>query len=85
MRRIFPATRYHARTRASHRCKLLGNADALANLPPPSSVAGRSTLRGARRNAQSVVRVPLQSNLGGPYGALAYGFRTALDVPGATP
>ncbi|MFY9631859.1 MAG: Ig-like domain-containing protein [Candidatus Cybelea sp.] len=58
--------------------QLLGNADALSILPSwkgwPSA-----TLKGTRRNAQSVVRVPLQSRLGGRYGALAYGFRTGLD------
>jgi uncharacterized protein YfaS (alpha-2-macroglobulin family) len=40
-------------------------------------------LRGARRNEQSVVPVTLQRRLGGDYGALAYGFRTALDAPNA--
>lgn len=37
-------------------------------------------LRDPRRNAQSVVTVPVQQRLGGSFGALAYGFRTALDA-----
>lgn len=40
-------------------------------------------LRNARRNQQSVVPVALQQRLGGSYGALAYGFRTALDAADA--
>lgn len=37
-------------------------------------------LPGARPNEQSVVPVALQQRLGKAYGALAYGFRTALDA-----
>jgi uncharacterized protein YfaS (alpha-2-macroglobulin family) len=39
----------------------------------------------ARRNEQSVVHVPLQAQLGTPYGALAYGFRTGLDPDDSNP
>ena len=42
-------------------------------------------LGGARRNVQSIVRVPLREQLGGEYGALAYGFRTGLDAPNSSP
>jgi hypothetical protein len=62
--------------------QMLGSGD-------PLTMLGRwqnwpsNTLRDARRNVQSVVRLPLQSHLGGSYGALAYGFRTALDAPGS--
>jgi alpha-2-macroglobulin len=64
--------------------KLFGYADPLTLLPAPSAWAAR-TLPGARRNVQSVVRVPVQGALGGTFGALAYGFRTALDSPQSPP
>jgi len=63
---------------------MLGFADALTWLPAPASWPAQ-TLNGARRNVQSVVRVPLQAQLGGAYGTLAYGFRTPLDAPTASP
>jgi hypothetical protein len=62
--------------------QMLGARDPLAMLPPWQSWPSIS-LAGARRNVQSVVRLPLQSRLGGSYGALAYGFRTALDATGS--
>jgi alpha-2-macroglobulin len=64
--------------------KLLGNPSALDMLPPSNGWPAK-TLAGARRNAQSVVRVPLRAVLGGDYGAMAYGFRTALDSPSSSP
>jgi uncharacterized protein YfaS (alpha-2-macroglobulin family) len=60
----------------------LGSGDTLSVLAPWQTWPS-ITLPGARRNVQSVVRLPLQSRLGGSYGALAYGFRTALDAPGS--
>ncbi len=45
---------------------------------------GAQTLN-ARRNVQSVVQVPLQSQLGGAFGTLAYGFRTGLDSADGSP
>ena len=60
----------------------LGSGDPLSALAPWQTWPS-ITLPGARRNVQSVVRLPLQSRLGGSYGALAYGFRTALDAPGS--
>ena len=63
---------------------MLGARDPLTMLPPWRSWPSIS-LPSARRNVQSVVRLPLQSRLGGSYGALAYGFRTALDAPGSDP
>ncbi len=79
-----PGNAYHAAYASVAPLKLLGLSDPLLTLPPPASWPAR-VLSGARRNVQSVVRVPLQAQLGGPYGALAYGFRTALDAPGSTP
>ncbi|MBV8489797.1 MAG: Ig-like domain-containing protein, partial [Candidatus Eremiobacteraeota bacterium] len=58
--------------------EMLGNDDGSKFLPSPSSWA-RQTLANAKRNAQSVVRVNVQRQLGAPYGALAYGFKTSLD------
>ncbi len=63
---------------------LLGGADPLTLLPDPTTWPSR-TLAGAHRNVQSVVRVPLQQEIGGSHGALAYGFRTSLDTPDSTP
>ncbi|HEV3195980.1 MAG TPA: Ig-like domain-containing protein, partial [Candidatus Cybelea sp.] len=79
-----PGNAYHAAYARVAPLKLLGVSDALLALPPPASWPAR-VLSGARRNVQSAVRVPLQAQLGGRYGALAYGFRTALDAPGSTP
>jgi uncharacterized protein YfaS (alpha-2-macroglobulin family) len=59
--------------------QLLGANGALAVLPSPKTWP-LQTLGAARRNVQSVVRIPLRPQLGGDYGALAYGFRTALDA-----
>ena len=64
--------------------KLLGAYDPWSALPPYKQWPPQ-TLQGAKRNVQSVVRIPLQTKLGGRYGALAYGFRTALDPPDSTP
>ncbi|HKU81740.1 MAG TPA: Ig-like domain-containing protein, partial [Candidatus Tumulicola sp.] len=58
--------------------QMFGYPDPLTILPDSKSWP-QHVLAGARVNAQSVVRVPLQAQLGGPFGALAYGFRTALD------
>jgi alpha-2-macroglobulin len=63
---------------------MLGGADPLKALPDPSNW-GSSTLAGAKRNIQSVVRVPLQAQLGSEYGALAYGFRSELDPKDQSP
>ncbi len=63
---------------------LLGFPTALSLLPAPAAWPARS-LATARTNVQSVVRVPLRAELGGDYGALAYGFRTALDSSSSAP
>ncbi len=63
---------------------LLTSLDALHFLATPPAWPER-TLAGAKRNVQSVVRVPLQAQLGEPYGALAYGFRTDLDPADSSP
>lgn len=63
---------------------LFGYPDPTEFLPDSTSWPQR-TLTGARSNAQSIVRVPLQAQLGGAFGALAYGFRTALDAPDSPP
>ena len=62
----------------------LGTADPLASLPASSSWPFQA-LSGAKRNVQTVVRVPLQAQLGGAFGSLAYGFRTALDAKDQAP
>ncbi len=79
-----PGNRYQAAFGRMAPLKLLGAYDPWSALPPYKQWPVQ-TLQGAKRNVQSVVRVPLQAKLGGPYGALAYGFRTALDPPDSTP
>ena len=64
-----PGDRYQSAFAQATPQTMLGHArDPLASLPAYVEVAGR-TLRGTKRNAQSVVRVPLQAQLGGAYGA----------------
>lgn len=77
-----PANAYRAGYVRVSPLQMLGSPSANALLPPWQSWPSLS-LRGARRNVQSVVRVPIQARLGGAGGALAYGFRTALDAPGS--
>ncbi|HEX3368918.1 MAG TPA: Ig-like domain-containing protein, partial [Candidatus Cybelea sp.] len=79
-----PGNAYSAQYARVKPAQLLGNADSLSVLPAWKSWPS-ATLKGASRNAQSVVRVPLQSQLGGRYGALAYGFRTGLDGGDSSP
>jgi len=64
--------------------QMLGSRDPLSLLPRWQNWPSVA-LRDARRNVQSVVRFPLQSRLGGSYGALAYGFRTSLDASNSDP
>jgi uncharacterized protein YfaS (alpha-2-macroglobulin family) len=79
-----PGNRYQAGYARLTPLQMLGSPSTLSLLPPNSSWPARG-LPGARHNVQSVVRVPIQSQLGGEYGALAYGFRTALDAPNSDP
>ena len=79
-----PGNAYRAAYASAPPVKMLGSPDALSVLPAPAAWPSR-TLAGAKRNAQSVVSVPLAAQLRSPYGALAYGFLTALDSPGSTP
>ena len=79
-----PGNSYQAAYARVRPIDLLGDYDASKSLPPYKQWPSQ-TLRGARRNAQSVVSIPLESVLGGAYGTLAYGFRTALDAPDSTP
>jgi alpha-2-macroglobulin len=79
-----PNDRYQAAYARMAPVQMLGSPDATPLLPPYRDWPSRA-LQGARLNAQSVVQMPLQNELGGPYGALAYGFRTALDAPDVTP
>ncbi|HEX3458447.1 MAG TPA: Ig-like domain-containing protein, partial [Candidatus Baltobacteraceae bacterium] len=79
-----PGNRYQAAYARYPAVKMLDSTDALGALPSPKSWPSR-TLAGARTNQQSVVRVPLAKELAGPFGALAYGFRTALDSPDSSP
>ncbi|MGA9944652.1 MAG: Ig-like domain-containing protein, partial [Candidatus Cybelea sp.] len=79
-----PGNRYQAAFGRMAPLKLLGAYDPWSALPPYKQWP-LQTLQGAKRNVQSVVRIPLQTKLGGRYGALAYGFRTALDPPDSTP
>ena len=62
--------------------QMLGSPSATGLLPQWKSWP-QERLRRARRNVQSVAATALQQRLGGDYGALAYGFRTALDAPDA--
>jgi uncharacterized protein YfaS (alpha-2-macroglobulin family) len=77
-----PKDAYQAAFQPVKPLQMLGYLDPLKVLPGLSAWPAQR-LTGARRNAQSVVRVPLRTKLGGPYGALAYGFRTALDGSGS--
>ena len=77
-----PGSSYREASAALTPQQVLGTRDPLTLLPPWQSWPSIA-LTGARRNVQSVVRLALQSRLGGSYGALAYGFRTALDAPGS--
>ncbi len=79
-----PGDRYQAAYARATPLQLLGDPAALSLLPPSAGWPAR-TLSGAHRNAQSTVSVPIQTSLGSAYGALAYGFRTALDAPGSDP
>ncbi|HEX3670340.1 MAG TPA: alpha-2-macroglobulin family protein [Candidatus Cybelea sp.] len=79
-----PGNRYQAEYARLPASQMLGSASALSALPPYATWPAR-TLPNALRNVQSVVRVPVQSELGSAYGALAYGFRTALDAPNSDP
>ncbi|MBV8152821.1 MAG: Ig-like domain-containing protein, partial [Candidatus Eremiobacteraeota bacterium] len=79
-----PGNRYNAAYARMTPDRLLASTDPLKALPDPASWAAQ-TLTGAKRNVQSVVHVPLQSQLGGPFGTLAYGFRTALDSSDSSP
>ncbi len=63
---------------------VLAGADPLKALPNPATWQSMK-LPGARRNVQSVVRIPLQAQLGAQYGALAYGFLSDLDPPDSSP
>ncbi|MFY9718280.1 MAG: alpha-2-macroglobulin family protein [Candidatus Cybelea sp.] len=79
-----PGSAYRASTARVAALQMLGSPSAVPLLSPwqawPSIPLARPL-----RNVQSVAGVPLQSRLGGPYGALAYGFRTALDAQGSDP
>ncbi|HZY97341.1 MAG TPA: Ig-like domain-containing protein [Candidatus Cybelea sp.] len=79
-----PGAAYQAAYAPIAGLKLLGSPSALSVLPPPKDWPARS-LGGAKRNVQSIVRMPLGAQLHGEYGALAYGFRTALDAPDSSP
>ncbi|HMF27425.1 MAG TPA: Ig-like domain-containing protein, partial [Candidatus Cybelea sp.] len=63
--------------------QLLGTPRALDALSPYRTWPSQRL--NARRNVQSVVSVPIQNRLGSRYGALAYGFRTALDSANSDP
>ncbi len=81
-----PGNAYATQTARVDPTAMLGNPDPLAALPAPAGWPSQ-TLSGARKNVQSVVRVPVRERLGGTAGALAYGFKTALDgnaQPGLT-
>jgi uncharacterized protein YfaS (alpha-2-macroglobulin family) len=81
-----PSDEYQAAFAPVSPTQAVGLSDPLAVLPSPALWATQS-LSNARRNVQSVVRVPLQARLGKPFGTLAYGFRTSLDgnsSPGLT-
>jgi uncharacterized protein YfaS (alpha-2-macroglobulin family) len=79
-----PGNRYQAAFARMTPLQLLGSPGALSVLPPYATWSAQ-TLSNARQNVQSVVRVPLQNELSGQYGALAYGFRTPLDAPNSDP
>jgi hypothetical protein len=79
-----PGNRYQAAYARVSPLRLFNYPDPLTDLPAYAGWPQR-TLAGARRNVQSVVRVPLQAQLGGAFGAIAYGFRTGLDASDASP
>jgi uncharacterized protein YfaS (alpha-2-macroglobulin family) len=79
-----PANRYQVAYAPMTPLQMLNSGSALSALPPYSSWPSK-VLVGARRNAQSVVRVPIQNQLHGAFGALAYGFRTGIDATNNDP
>jgi len=79
-----PGNAYRAAFARLTPLQMLASPSALTLLPPWQSWPS-SPLARARRNAQSVVPIALQARLGATFGALAYGFRTGLDAPGADP
>jgi uncharacterized protein YfaS (alpha-2-macroglobulin family) len=78
-----PGNTYQAAYARMTPLQLLGSPRALGALP--SYRTWPSQKLHARPNVQSVVSVPIASRLAGGYGALAYGFRTALDEPNNDP
>ncbi len=62
---------------------MLGSPSALALLPPWQSWPQLQLRGSAAQRSSRVVPVALQQRLSGAYGALAYGFRTALDAADA--
>jgi uncharacterized protein YfaS (alpha-2-macroglobulin family) len=79
-----PGNRYQAAYAKVPAQKLFNYPDPLTDLPAYAGWPQRS-LPNARHNVQSVVPVSLQQQLGGPFGALAYGFRTSLDAADVSP
>ncbi|MBV8148391.1 MAG: Ig-like domain-containing protein, partial [Candidatus Eremiobacteraeota bacterium] len=79
-----PGNRYQAAYARVTPREMLAGADPLSSLPEPLDWPS-STLADAKRNGQSIVRVPLQAQLGAPFGALAYGFRSSLDPQNSPP
>ncbi|MBV8372674.1 MAG: Ig-like domain-containing protein, partial [Candidatus Eremiobacteraeota bacterium] len=79
-----PNNRYQAAYARMSPQSTFGYPDPLKSLPAWSNWPSQ-TLTGARRNVQNVVRIPLQGQLGGAFGTLAYGFRTALDGQNGSP
>lgn len=79
-----PGNRYQSAFSPMTPSQMLGSPSALALLPDYRKWPAHA-LAGAKPNAQSVVRVALQNEIGGSYGAVAYGFRTALDAADADP
>ena len=80
-----PGNRYGSATARVGVLRLLesnGNFDPATALPDSPQWLQHALT--APRNKQSVVRLPLQTLLGGPYGALAYGFSAAIDPKSPT-
>lgn len=69
-----PADRYRSAFKTVDPEDVLRGLTSDAILPSPAATWPLQTLAGASVNRQSVVRVPIQVQLHGPYGALAYGF-----------
>ena len=74
-----------SRVRANARAKSVRLRGSDSRRCRPHPAGPRKPLRAPVATHKASCRVPLQREIGGAFGALAYGFRTALDSPNSSP